>query len=451
MSAPVLVVEHATDRPGLDCLVAAAIAGALERAGGGVRFIRLRGERVGFEEPGASEHVAVYGALLLNAFLWPERALGTPVARESDEVLGQSGSPSSPEVIAFNPRAFPGAGESELRETVGCRAGRALWVRVDRAGTALVPSLIDESGVRPFGRWARDAYGRLAPIRADQLHPELLARFGRSIRPDPDARPGATRPEAEASDEPIRLALVGESDHHSNVYPAVMAALGDAASSLGWAPGIEFMSSHALAPGDWPRALSGAHGLVLPGGTDMSQAAGQIDAAAAALDQGIPTLGCCLGMQTMTTAVARRRGGLPGADLEETSPRARTFSFSRLPSPDGALVHRVGERVIRVRDGTRTHALYGRERAKERLNHRYRLNPAILPALEAAGLVVSAVADDESEGGIVEAIEVPSHPFFVGLQGHPELSSSTGAPHPAFVGFLRAAAAAARPRRERNG
>ena len=106
--------------------------------------------------------------------------------------------------------------------------------------------------------------------------------------------------------------------------------------------------------------------------------------------------------------------------------------------PDGILlpIHRTGDQVIDIVSGTRLSGIIGSER-QIRCNHRFRLNPALLPDLEAAGLRVAA---SSSSGAVVDAIEVPAHSFFIGMQGHPELSSRANMPHPLLVAFLETAA-----------
>ncbi|MER3451963.1 MAG: CTP synthetase, partial [Thermus sp.] len=102
---------------------------------------------------------------------------------------------------------------------------------------------------------------------------------------------------------------------------------------------------------------------------------------------------------------------------------------------------RLGDWPMRIREGTLLHRLYGKEEVKERHRHRYEVNPAYVETLERAGLVVSGVTPGmKGRGeGLVEAIELKDHPFFLGLQSHPEFKSRPMRPSPPFVGFIAAA------------
>ena len=179
--------------------------------------------------------------------------------------------------------------------------------------------------------------------------------------------------------------------------------------------------------------------MLLPGGSDMADVPGQILMARGALDAAVPTVGLCLGMQTMATAVAQGVLGEAAVNLAEADPDAPLHSFVAM-SEDAALApHRLGERATLPIPGTRYGSLPGARRW-ERFNHRYRLNAGLKHAFAAAGARVSAW--DET-GTVADAIEVDRHPFFIGLQGHPELQSAPGAPHPLLSWFVKAARAAA--------
>lgn len=444
-----LVVDHETDLPAEDCLVAAEIAGVLARAGAAgeaPRFVRLRGRGREFSQPGSAEHVTAYGALVANGLVWAERALGRPLDLSADEEPGSAGSSASPEVIAFNARLFPVELIMQLRQALVKRTGPALWIRVETAGGNLAPVLVSDAGatVRPLGVWHRDGFGRLVPRSSADLPEEIFehlglrvagAGHGRLPAPTFSAGPAAT------SGGSPRILVVGEPLHLQLVYPSVLAVLGDAADSVRLSPAVQIVSPRGLSAADCRHLLRTVDGVVLPGGSDMGEARGQIRAATAALELGVPTVGLCLGMQTMAAAVARSRAGLADGDLEEVNPLAPTFVVKRLRGEDQRPYHRLGAQTVRIRPGTRLAEIYRRAEVTERLNHRYHLNLDILPALEAAGLTANAVSAD---GRVVDGIEYGAHRFFLGLQGHPELSSRPDAPHPLVCAFLVSAAGAGR-------
>lgn len=138
-------------------------------------------------------------------------------------------------------------------------------------------------------------------------------------------------------------------------------------------------------------------------------------------------------MQTMATAFVRERLDAPGANLEEVDREANPLVFVAMHESDGRPRHRLGLGSFDVLPGTTAQAIYAGLGATERMHHRYRLDPRLWPALQAAGLVISGRSEND---GIADVIEAPGRRFFVGVQGHPELSSGNDHPHPAFKAFL---------------
>jgi CTP synthase len=196
------------------------------------------------------------------------------------------------------------------------------------------------------------------------------------------------------------------------------------------------VSPYDLHRRDTQESIASADGLLLPGGSDMGEVEGQVAAAAHGLRNQIPTLGVCLGMQSMVVGLTRTLLALPGANLEEADPTAETLVFKRLHDTDGSPTYRLGSHPIRVSPGTQFFNLYGRSEIKVRMAHRYHLSPQLLPSLLDRGLVIGGQSED---GRVIDAIEFPAHPFFVGIQGHPEYSSRADDPACLLTGFLDAA------------
>lgn len=219
----------------------------------------------------------------------------------------------------------------------------------------------------------------------------------------------------------LRIALIGREADHRLVYPATLGSLGDAAASLGLNLEVHFFAPVSLSTG--LHELQAFQGVVLPGGSSMAAVNGQIRVAEETLARGQPTLGLCLGMQSMMTAAVRRSPGFESAIPAEVAPDEALHSF--VPFADGR--HRCG--VFPFSSGL----IPGHIREMH-YNHRYCFNPELLPALSPGGVSVSAQSD-----GIVEAVSQPELPFWHGVQGHPELMSRPDAPHPLFVAFLQAA------------
>ncbi|MFM0052799.1 glutamine amidotransferase-related protein [Caballeronia grimmiae] len=239
-----------------------------------------------------------------------------------------------------------------------------------------------------------------------------------------------------ASGPSVTIALIGrECDQHQQ-YPATLAALGDAADALSFDLDVRFVAAQDIDRDNAETLLADAHGILLPGAI-MAHVAGQIEAARFGWLASTPVVGLCLGMQSMATAIARLALKSDEIGMREAQPDVRVASVEPIHvGEDGVLLHRSGLRPISLVPGSRIAAMLGAQ-ASILCNHRYRLNPALKAPLATLGVTVSAHDDS---GSIADAIEADKHPFFAGMQGHPELSSRDGAPHPLLTGFLEAAA-----------
>lgn len=222
----------------------------------------------------------------------------------------------------------------------------------------------------------------------------------------------------------LRIGLVGREADHRLVYPATLGSLGDAASALGFDLNIRFLQPTDLSTG--LQEIDSLHGIVLPGGSSMAAVNGQIRVAQKTFAHRLPTLGLCLGMQSMMTAAVRQSAGFEQAILAEVAPSAAQHSFVAFANGS----HRCGVLPF-------TSTLLPGNIAEMHYNHRYRFNLQFLPQLTASGVSISA-----QTGDIVEAISLPGHPFWHGVQGHPELMSRPDAPHPLFTALLLAALSA---------
>nr|WP_244987179.1 gamma-glutamyl-gamma-aminobutyrate hydrolase family protein [Winslowiella toletana] len=231
----------------------------------------------------------------------------------------------------------------------------------------------------------------------------------------------ALQPTAPRQNRALPLGVVGREADHRQACPATLAALDHAAIALDLGIEIRFLDAATL-PADLHQ-LAGLAGVVLPGGASMAAVGGQIKLAAATLKSGLPTLGLCLGMQSMATAAVHLSEGYQQAMLAEVDPSAPLHSFIRFS--DGR--HRCGVLPF-------ASTLLPAYLSRMHYNHRYHFNPALLPQLAASGVQISA-----ETAGIVEAISQPDLPFWHGVQGHPELLSRPDAPHPLFTAFLQAA------------
>jgi CTP synthase len=192
--------------------------------------------------------------------------------------------------------------------------------------------------------------------------------------------------------------------------------------------------------------LDGVDGVLIPGGFGVRGIEGKIGAIRYAREHGIPILGLCLGLQCMVIEVARDLAGLAGADSAEFNPHTPYPVIATMADQEDVVAGerdmggtmRLGLYPAVLQPGTRVEELYGSTLVEERHRHRYEVNNTYRGALEQAGLVFSGLSPD---GHLVEFAELPSHPFFVGTQAHPEFLSRPTRPHPLFDGLIAAALA----------
>lgn len=385
-------------------------AGALAAAEG-TAFHHLPARFDTVRDADAAQYVFAAGGLGPSGLVWAERALGSPVRPASSPAEIVAAAAAEPVTVPLHP-AFLADGEAVAGlERAAVEAGIAVR-RVTVVETAAGLALADAPPGTPPLLW-RDRFGG--------LH---------------------TSPRTEPGGPALAIALIGGERDHRDIYPAAVASLADAAEHLGIALDVHFVPPPGLdgAPEAIAGRLSGFAGVLLPGGSDMANVPGQIRAAAATLAAGVPTVGLCLGMQTMSTAVAWRAFGAAVASLAEADPAAPIKTFVAMAGASGGEgplpEHRTGDQPVAPVAGSRLAAVLPRTPVI-RCNHRFHLAPALVPDLERAGLKVAATG---CGGGVVDAVEVPAHPFFMGMQGHPELGTRRGAPHPLLVAFLAAAA-----------
>ncbi|TAM76252.1 hypothetical protein EPN44_05920 [bacterium] len=413
MPARTVIVEHSTESPARDFQVAASLLAALRRRTGmSYRFVRVTGAD-DIALPGETrEYVARSGSLVPNGWFWVERICPPPDLSQARHVSDRTLSQNQPSIVSINRRTLGAASFRAWQRALEEHFAAARWVSVNDDGATTVGVALE-----------LDRYGRLEVSPVSRLVDQLVG--------DPtttDVAPVAPP----ATPQTTRIVVVGERAYHEYAYPAVRASLGDAADAVGCIVELRFVSAHRATQAEWRKALTDADGIVLPGGNDMQQVEAQITAATIALEERIPVLGLCLGMQTMVTAFARQIAGMHGAHLEETNPEAQPLTFRRLHQ-GGLAAHRIGIRQTRLVEGSLLERLYGRHEWQDRMNHRFALDRGIAQRLVDHGLEIGALG----EGDVADAIAWPDHPFFVGAQGHPEQSSTSEQPHPLVVAFLQ--------------
>jgi len=247
----------------------------------------------------------------------------------------------------------------------------------------------------------------------------------------------------------VRIAMVGKYVELTESYKSLSEALIHAGIHTRTRIEIRYIDSEEI-EAEGPGMLAGMDAILVPGGFGRRGIEGKIAAAGYAREQRIPYLGICLGMQVAVIEYARSRAGLEGANSTEFDPDARHPVIALITewvNPEGRLERRepgadlggtmrLGAQQCRLRRQSLTRSVYGRSIISERHRHRYEFNNTYMDPLQDAGLVIAGKTID---GTLVEVIEVPDHPWFIGCQFHPEFTSNPRDGHPLFKSFIEAA------------
>ena len=245
-----------------------------------------------------------------------------------------------------------------------------------------------------------------------------------------------------APEHEITVAFVGKYTNLSDSYLSINEALSHAGASRDARVRIDFIEGEALEAGDeatWQRLRDADAVLVGPGfghrGTE-----GKIAAVRHARENQVPFLGICLGFQLAVVEYARTVCGLDGANSTEMDPDTKHPVICILPEQldieDKGGTMRLGTFDCTLAEGSLAHRLYGADVVSERHRHRFEMNPDYIAKLEDGGLVFSGRMANKP---IMEVMELPGHPYFIGGQFHPEFNSRPNAPGPLFVGLVEAA------------
>ena len=240
----------------------------------------------------------------------------------------------------------------------------------------------------------------------------------------------------------VSIAVVGKYAEHRDAYKSIYEALDHAGIAHQVQVQIRRIHTQLVEREGPERVLSGVDGILVPGGFGERGIEGKIQAIRFAREKRIPFFGICLGMQCAVIEFARHVLGWEGAnstefDKETPHPVICLMDEQRNVTEKGGTM-RLGAKPAVLIAGTRAAGCYKTDVIWERHRHRYEVNPHYLDELAKAGMIVAAKSPD---GKLVEMIEIASHPWFVGVQFHPEFKSKPIAPHPLFVGFIQAALA----------
>jgi CTP synthase len=238
----------------------------------------------------------------------------------------------------------------------------------------------------------------------------------------------------------VRIAVVGKYTQLVDSYKSVQEALvhGGIANDVG--VDISWLSSEDFEQGRPADVLANFDGLLIPGGFGVRGVEGMLDAVRFARETGMPFFGICLGLQVAVIEYARNMCAMREANSSEFRGNLDQAVICLMDSQrnvtDMGGTMRLGAYPARLMPGTRAHAAYGTLEISERHRHRFEVNNAYRDVLAERGMKFSGKSPD---GTLVEIIEVPSHPWFLGCQFHPELKSRPMRPHPLFRAFIGAA------------
>ena len=245
----------------------------------------------------------------------------------------------------------------------------------------------------------------------------------------------------DSAGDPVRIGMVGKYVDLPDAYASVVEALRHAAAGAGRRLEIEWILSENLTGMLVPGVLADLDGIVVPGGFGSRGIEGKISAIGYARRAGMPFLGLCLGLQCAVIEFARNRLKLAHANSTEFNADTPHPVIDLMPSQEGVEdkggTMRLGLYPASLARGTQVRELYGSDLVYERHRHRWEVNPRYRKALVDGGMVMSGMSPD---GVLVEFIELPTHPFFVATQAHPEFLSRPAQPHPLFAGFMEKAA-----------
>jgi CTP synthase len=281
------------------------------------------------------------------------------------------------------------------------------------------------------------------------LDREVLAAFGIEPAPKPDmSRWNAVMERIRNPEGEVTIAVVGKYTGLKDAYKSLNEALAHGGLANRVRVNLDWIESEIFESADPAAHLGHVNGILVPGGFGQRGTEGKILAARFARERKVPYFGICFGMQMAVIEAARSLAGVEGAGSTEFGPcdepvvglmtewmRGNQLE-QRLAEGDLGGTMRLGAYTARLSEGSRIAQIYGDTQISERHRHRYEVNTAYRQRLEAKGMHFAGLSPD---GLLPETVEFPDHPWFIGVQYHPELKSRPFEPHPLFASFIAAA------------
>jgi CTP synthase len=288
-------------------------------------------------------------------------------------------------------------------------------------------------------------------LHAQQLDEIVVEKLGLDVPPANLGEWEQVVHDSEQRTHSVTIAMVGKYVDLTESYKSLSEALIHAGIHTHTNVNIRYVDSETIET-DGTGLLDGADGILVPGGFGERGVEGKIDAVRYARENRIPYLGICLGMQVAVIEFARHVAGLAGAHSTEFVQDTQAPVIALITEwsrEDGGLekrgedsdlggTMRLGGQPCQLAGDSLARSLYGKDVIVERHRHRYEFNNRYRQVLEDNGLRLAGLSAD---GRLVEVVEIPQHPWFIGCQFHPEFTSTPRDGHPLFTGYLRAALA----------
>jgi CTP synthase len=327
-----------------------------------------------------------------------------------------------------------------------CRSDREI-PRSERKKIALFCNVREEAVIQALD--VGSIYDVPLAYHREGLDEQVLAAFAITGAPKPDLSRWETISRNIANPEgEVTIAIVGKYTGLKDAYKSLIEALVHGGIANRVKVKLEWIESEIFEREDPAPYLEGVDGILVPGGFGERGAEGKILAAKFARERGVPYFGICFGMQMACLEAARNLAGIAGANSTEFGPAAEPVVGlmtewmrgneleQRRQGGDLGGTMRLGAFPAALTTGSRIADIYGATQISERHRHRYEVNTAYRARLEKAGLSFAGLSPD---GLLPETVEYPDHPWFVGVQFHPELKSRPFEPHPLFKSFIAAA------------
>ncbi|QGM94447.1 CTP synthase [Methylocystis rosea] len=332
-----------------------------------------------------------------------------------------------------------------------CRTDREI-PREERRKLGLFCNVREQAVIE--ARDAANIYDVPRAYHSAGLDAQVLAAFGIEPAPKPDmSRWNAVTQRINNPEGEVTIAVVGKYTEMKDAYKSLIEALAHGGLANRVKVNLDWIESEIFESADPAAHLEHVHGILVPGGFGQRGAEGKILAARFARERGVPYFGICFGMQMAVIEAARALAGIDKANSTEFGPCAEPVVGLMTEWLKGNELEkrgvgeglggtmRLGAFPALLKPESRIAGIYGATEISERHRHRYEVNFAYRERLEDCGLLFAGSSPD---GLLPETVEIPGHPWFIGVQYHPELKSRPFEPHPLFASFIAAAKAQSR-------